>query len=34
MYPWYVNYQVISDLTNKKIADSPVYPTVFEMQDG
>ena len=34
MYPWYVNYQVISDFSPKKPIDSPVYPTSFELQDG
>lgn len=34
MYPWYVSYQVISDFTPKKMPQTPIYPTVFELQDG
>lgn len=29
MYPWYVNYQIISDFSPKKPIDQPIYPTTF-----
>jgi hypothetical protein len=29
MYPWYVSYQVISELLQKKMGENPLYPTIF-----
>ena len=34
MYPWYVNYQVITEFCPKKPIDKPIYPTSFELIDG
>lgn len=34
MYPWYINYQIITDFCPKKPIDKPIYPTAFELIDG
>lgn len=34
MYPWYINYQVITDFSPKKTLQQPLYPTHLQLYDG
>lgn len=33
MHPWYVCYQIVQDLSNKRI-EQPLYASSFELKDG
>jgi hypothetical protein len=33
MHPWYVCYQIIQDLSSKRV-EHPLYASSFELKDG